>query len=253
MRDPSDFDAFSAHSVRRLTGRLYAMTGSRAEPVHGAAPVRRRRRRTRRGPDHVALIAAVRRIPAGQRRATVLHHLVGLPVGEVARETRSRPGTVKARLARGRRALAPHLSDGPPDATKPSAPRHPPARPHRHRRRPLMADHFEHTLRAAFRHAAAHTVAPPAETVRGGPAPQPAPGGGRRPRHGARRGGRRCGARHHPHGSEPTPPAGPGPVATSGAPSPHDTTGGNRVSGAGTRDCRTLAVTPSTKEAVTRA
>jgi sigma-70-like protein len=36
----------------------------------------------------------------------VLHHLVGLPVEEVARELRLAPGTVKSRLARGRAAMA---------------------------------------------------------------------------------------------------------------------------------------------------
>jgi RNA polymerase sigma-70 factor (ECF subfamily) len=36
----------------------------------------------------------------------VLHHLIELPVAEVARETSVPVGTVKARLARGRRALA---------------------------------------------------------------------------------------------------------------------------------------------------
>ena len=157
MRDPSDFDAFYANSVRRLTGQLYAMTGNRAEaedavqeafarawqrwekvsayadPEAWVRTVSHRigvsswRKAVNRlaahrrygatedvpaaGPDHVALVAALRRIPAEQRRAIVLHHLVGLPVDEVARETRSRPGTVKARLARGRRALAPHLSE----------------------------------------------------------------------------------------------------------------------------------------------
>jgi RNA polymerase sigma-70 factor (ECF subfamily) len=40
----------------------------------------------------------------------VLHHLVGLPVEEVARELRVPAGTVKSRLARGRGALA-HVLD----------------------------------------------------------------------------------------------------------------------------------------------
>jgi len=56
--------------------------------------------------DAVALIAALARLPVAQRTAIVLHHLVGLPVAEVAEETRVPVGTVKARLARGRRALA---------------------------------------------------------------------------------------------------------------------------------------------------
>jgi RNA polymerase sigma-70 factor (ECF subfamily) len=36
---------------------------------------------------------------------------VGLSVDEIARETGAAAGTVKARLSRGRQALAPHLAD----------------------------------------------------------------------------------------------------------------------------------------------
>ncbi|WP_328346388.1 sigma-70 family RNA polymerase sigma factor [Micromonospora sp. NBC_00421] len=60
--------------------------------------------------DHVVLVDALRRIPAEQRRAIVLHHLVGLSVAEIAVETRANPNTVKTRLARGRRGLAVHLT-----------------------------------------------------------------------------------------------------------------------------------------------
>ncbi|MFF3334093.1 RNA polymerase sigma factor [Streptomyces sp. NPDC002888] len=62
-------------------------------------------------PDYVAIVVALRRIPYEQRRAIVLHHLVGLSVEETARETEVAPGTVKARLSRGRQAMAQHLSD----------------------------------------------------------------------------------------------------------------------------------------------
>jgi RNA polymerase sigma-70 factor (sigma-E family) len=62
-------------------------------------------------PDHVALVHALRRISADQRRVIVLHHLVGLSVAEIAGEVGVPAGTVKARLARGRRALAVHLSE----------------------------------------------------------------------------------------------------------------------------------------------
>jgi RNA polymerase sigma-70 factor, ECF subfamily len=61
------------------------------------------------GPDRVALIDALRRLPAEQRRALVLYHLCDLTVAQVAAETGVPTGTVKARLARGRAALAPHL------------------------------------------------------------------------------------------------------------------------------------------------
>lgn len=62
-------------------------------------------------PDHVALVHALRQIPADQRRVIVLYHLVGLSVGEIAAEVAAPAGTVKAWLARGRRAMAAHLLD----------------------------------------------------------------------------------------------------------------------------------------------
>ena len=64
---------------------------------------------------HVALVAALKQLPEAQRRAVVLHHLADLPVSEVARETGVPEGTVKARLSRGRAALAALLSDTAPD------------------------------------------------------------------------------------------------------------------------------------------
>ncbi len=58
------------------------------------------------GPDTVALVAALARIPEAQRTAIVLHHLLGLSVAEIAAETGVAVGTVKARLSRGRQMLA---------------------------------------------------------------------------------------------------------------------------------------------------
>lgn len=86
----------------------------------------RRTVRSRRSPDralsgrphtqpadetHVALVAALRELPEAQRRALVLHHIADLPVHEVAREVGSPEGTVKARLSRGRAALAALIAD----------------------------------------------------------------------------------------------------------------------------------------------
>jgi RNA polymerase sigma-70 factor, ECF subfamily len=62
-------------------------------------------------PDHIALIAALHRIPLEQRQAVVLHHLVGLSVEEIGYEIGVPKGTVKTRLARGRRALAAHVDE----------------------------------------------------------------------------------------------------------------------------------------------
>lgn len=62
-------------------------------------------------PDRVALVAALRRLPAAQREAVALHHLADLPVTEVAATQGVPVGTVKARLSRGRAALAEMLRD----------------------------------------------------------------------------------------------------------------------------------------------
>lgn len=56
--------------------------------------------------DTVAIVEALRRLPEEQRVAIALYYLLGMPVAEVARETGAPVGTVKARLSRGRTALA---------------------------------------------------------------------------------------------------------------------------------------------------
>ena len=61
--------------------------------------------------DHVALVAALRLLPAPQREAIALHHLADLPVAEIAELTGVAVGTVKTRLARGRARLAELLAD----------------------------------------------------------------------------------------------------------------------------------------------
>lgn len=72
--------------------------------------------------SRVALIGALRQLPEAQRRALVLHHLCDLPVQAVARETGVAEGTVKARLSRGRAALAALLDpDEPVAPTSPGA------------------------------------------------------------------------------------------------------------------------------------
>ena len=63
--------------------------------------------------DALDLAAALQAIPFGQRQALVLHHMVGLPVVEIARELGLPAGTVKSRLARGRAALAARLTLDP--------------------------------------------------------------------------------------------------------------------------------------------
>ena len=87
-------------SWRRTVTRLRAhRRGARPEEQPGTSP------------DRLALVAALRELPAEQRRVIVLHHLVGLTVEEVSFETGTPSGTVKSRLARGRRTLAGHVSE----------------------------------------------------------------------------------------------------------------------------------------------
>ncbi|MER5889169.1 SigE family RNA polymerase sigma factor [Streptomyces sp. NPDC001941] len=64
------------------------------------------------GPEHTVLVEALRRLPEAQRQAVVLHHLCDLSVEQIAVETGAPAGTVKARLSRGRAALAALLSAG---------------------------------------------------------------------------------------------------------------------------------------------
>jgi RNA polymerase sigma-70 factor (ECF subfamily) len=63
--------------------------------------------------DRLALVAALRQLPRAQREAIALHYLADLPIHEVAAATDSPVGTVKARLSRGRAALAELLADAP--------------------------------------------------------------------------------------------------------------------------------------------
>jgi RNA polymerase sigma-70 factor (ECF subfamily) len=67
-------------------------------------------------PDSVVLVGALARLPEAQRRALVLHYLADRPVAEIAHVDGVAEGTVKARLSRGRVALAALIGDagGPP-------------------------------------------------------------------------------------------------------------------------------------------
>jgi RNA polymerase sigma-70 factor (ECF subfamily) len=83
------------------------------------------------GPDRVALIVALQKLSRATREAIVLHHLADMSVHEVAEALGVPPGTVKARLSRGRRMLATLLDDRLPDTAEPTvwAPPPPPPAP----------------------------------------------------------------------------------------------------------------------------
>ena len=56
-------------------------------------------------------MTGLNRLPAAQREAIALHHFADLPVHEVAALLGVPTGTVKARLSRGRAALAGLVSE----------------------------------------------------------------------------------------------------------------------------------------------
>jgi RNA polymerase sigma-70 factor, ECF subfamily len=62
-------------------------------------------------PDRMAVATALRLLAPELRQVIVLHHLLDRTVEEISHETGVATGTVKARLVRGRKALAPHLSE----------------------------------------------------------------------------------------------------------------------------------------------
>lgn len=59
--------------------------------------------------DHVALVAGLKHLPHTQREALVLFYLADQSIETIARQLGVPAGTVKARLSRGRTALATHL------------------------------------------------------------------------------------------------------------------------------------------------
>ncbi|MFI0721784.1 SigE family RNA polymerase sigma factor [Streptomyces sp. NPDC021224] len=67
-------------------------------------------------PDRVALVDALRTLGDDQRTAVVMHHLLDLPVDEIARETGVSSAAVRTRLSRGRKALGAKLREEPEPA-----------------------------------------------------------------------------------------------------------------------------------------
>lgn len=90
--------ARSRHRRRKLGERLH---------LSAEAPVRH----PDLAADRLALVEALRSLPFAQREALGLHYFADLPVHEVAAVLGVPTGTVKARLSRGRTALAGLLGD----------------------------------------------------------------------------------------------------------------------------------------------
>lgn len=69
-------------------------------------------------PDHVALVEALKLIPAKRRRAMVMHYMADMTISAIAEQTGAREGTVKSWLHRGRKELAALLADEAPGARR---------------------------------------------------------------------------------------------------------------------------------------
>lgn len=61
--------------------------------------------------DRVAVVAALRTLGPDMRETLAMHYLADLSVDEIARQTGTPAGTIKARLHRGRAQLAKLLAD----------------------------------------------------------------------------------------------------------------------------------------------
>ncbi|MER5968231.1 SigE family RNA polymerase sigma factor [Streptomyces sp. NPDC002055] len=90
--------AVSRWRFRRRTAEAWHSSGA---PPHVEGP----------GPESVALVEALRLLPAQQRRTMTLHYVCDLTVEQIAGETGLSASTVKTHLARGRAALSHRLQD----------------------------------------------------------------------------------------------------------------------------------------------
>ena len=100
--------------VRRVAWRL-AVSDWRRRAAFWRAAARHGPPRDADAPsaDAVAVRDALAQLDRKQREALVLHYFADLPVQDIADLLGVPTGTVKARLARGRKALAPLLADSP--------------------------------------------------------------------------------------------------------------------------------------------
>ncbi|WP_205324143.1 RNA polymerase sigma factor [Glycomyces sp. YM15] len=87
-------------------------------------------------PDHVALVAALKLVPAKRRQALVMHYMADMTVSAIAAATGAKEGTVKSWLHRGRKELAALLTDEAAEAkpAKAAAPADPDTMPIRIKR-----------------------------------------------------------------------------------------------------------------------
>lgn len=66
-------------------------------------------------PRTSAMLAALARLPAPERRCVVLFHMAGASIGEIASIEQASPGTIQARLSRARSVVSEGLADVLPE------------------------------------------------------------------------------------------------------------------------------------------
>lgn len=92
----------------RTVARRLAISAWRKSSGQDRAYVRHGAVESTDGPseDRVAVLAALRELPGPVREAVALHYLADLSIDQIAHETNTPAGTIKARLHRGRGLLA---------------------------------------------------------------------------------------------------------------------------------------------------
>jgi RNA polymerase sigma-70 factor (sigma-E family) len=92
----------------RTVARRIAISGWRKKSTQERAHERHGAHGTTGPPneDRVAVVAALRTLPDPVREAVALHYIGDLSIDQIAHETNTPAGTVKARLHRGRALLA---------------------------------------------------------------------------------------------------------------------------------------------------
>lgn len=101
----------------RTVARRIAISAWRKDTNRTKAMERHGEPRGPAGPneDRVAVVAALRTLGPELRETLALHYLADMSVEDISRQTGSPPGTIKARLHRGRAQLATALTDPDPD------------------------------------------------------------------------------------------------------------------------------------------
>jgi RNA polymerase sigma-70 factor (ECF subfamily) len=92
--------------LRRVQVAVRHLAGQRVEVVPGPEP------------DRVALVAALATLSPVLRRTVVLYHLCHLDTSEIAAQDEVAEATVRARLTRGRAALAAYFTESTPEVRR---------------------------------------------------------------------------------------------------------------------------------------